>query len=134
MRLPAPERRDQGENVIPLINVVFLLLIFFMLAGSFQATEPFEVEPPEVRAGEPEDDDEGVILLGADGQLAFEGERLEAGALADRVRTRLEETPELELRLKADGDVVAERLLETMDLLRDAGVERLLLLTMYREE
>jgi len=43
-----PERRPDPteERVLPLINVVFLLLIFFMLAGSLSVTEPFDIEPP----------------------------------------------------------------------------------------
>ncbi|MFV8836194.1 biopolymer transporter ExbD [Aquisalimonas sp.] len=130
MRLPAPNRREFGEPVIPLINIVFLLLIFFMLAGTFTTPDPFDVDPPESRAGQEADDGEGVLLLGADGQLAFEGEELEGDdALIRVLEQRLEEEPEFELRLKADGAVGSSRLLDLMDRLRDAGLERLLLLT-----
>ncbi len=130
MRFPQPARRQFGEPVIPLINIVFLLLIFFMLAGTFTAPEPFSVDPPEARSGTPADDDEGVVLLGPDGALAFEGEEVEDGEALERaVARRLEEEPELALRLKADGNVASHRLLDVMDRLRDAGAERVLLLT-----
>lgn len=130
MELPRPARRQFGEPVIPLINIVFLLLIFFMLAGTFTTPEPFSVDPPEARSGASTEDDEGVILLGTGGALAFEGEELDGGeALQRAVARRLEGEPELELRLKADGRVDSGRLLDTMDRLRDAGAERLLLLT-----
>ena len=130
MRLPAPNRREFGEPVIPLINIVFLLLIFFMLAGTFTTPDPFDVDPPESRAGQEADDGEGVLLLGADGQLAFEGEALDGDdALIRLLEERLEAEPEFELRLKADGAVASGRLLDLMDRLRDAGLERLLLLT-----
>ena len=129
MRLPQPRRRQAGEPVIPLINIVFLLLIFFMLAGTFTAPEPFAVDPPEARSGDAADDDEGVVLLGVDGALAFEGEELVGlDELESAVARRLEAEPELRLRLKADGDAASHRLLDVMDRLRDAGTERLLLL------
>ena len=130
MRLPQPRRREVGEPVIPLINIVFLLLIFFMLAGTFATPEPFAVDPPEARSGDAAEDDEGVVLLGADGALAFEGEELaDLDALERAVERRLDGEPGLQLRLKADGDAASHRLLDVMDRLRDAGAERLLLLT-----
>ena len=130
MRLPQPQRREFGEPVIPLINIVFLLLIFFMLAGTFTTPEPFNVDPPETRVGDQDRDDEGVILLGQDGDLAFEGEALEGDdALLEAVRTYIEDDDDYTLRLKADGGVASSRLLDIMDLLRDAGAERVFLLT-----
>lgn len=129
MRFPEPRRREQGENVIPLINIVFLLLIFFMLAGALAPTDPFTVEPPETRGGlEVGDPERRVIALAADGRLAFEGEPVEVDALVELVG-RAADDEEEPIRLKADADVSAERVLDLMDLLRDAGLERLILLT-----
>lgn len=134
MRFPEPERREQGENVIPLINIVFLLLIFFMLAGSLAATDPFDVEPPETRDGlEAEQPEEGVVLLAADGRLALDGEELDEAALALRLREWNDADRTSPVKLKADADVPAERLLDLMDLFRDAGLERLILLTTSAE-
>ena len=38
--------KTSEEGVLPLINVVFLLLIFFMLAGRLASVDPFRTEPP----------------------------------------------------------------------------------------
>ncbi|MCP1673163.1 biopolymer transport protein ExbD [Natronocella acetinitrilica] len=130
MHFPDPPRREQGENVIPLINIVFLLLIFFMLAGALTATDPFDVEPPETRDGrEAERTEDGMILLAADGRLAFEGEELAAEDLTMRLQERLAGAEPPPIKLKADADVSAEAVLDLMDLLRDVGLERLVLLT-----
>lgn len=130
MRLPQPSRREFGEPVIPLINIVFLLLIFFMLAGTLAMPEPFPVDPPEARSGEQADDAEGVILLGRDGALAFEGQELaDDDSLVRVIESRLQAEPDVDLQLKADGNVASARLLDVMDRLREAGAERLLLLT-----
>ena len=41
---------SDDRNLIPLINIVFLLLIFFMVAGSIQATAPSEISLPDITA------------------------------------------------------------------------------------
>ena len=46
MRIRKPERREPPENTIPLINVVFLMLIFFLFAGSIARDDARKVEPP----------------------------------------------------------------------------------------
>ena len=48
---------DSDAGILPLINVVFLLLIFFMIAGQLAEQAPFEVEPP---ASDAEAEDDGA--------------------------------------------------------------------------
>lgn len=130
MRLPEPERREFGENVIPLINIVFLLLIFFMLAGTLSPPDAFDVDPPETREARMEDDpEEGLILLSAGGDLAFEGEEVAFSELAGAVSSRLQDEDPPVLTLKADSGVPASLLLDLMDVLREAGAESIMLLT-----
>ncbi|KAB7627651.1 ExbD/TolR family protein [Alkalilimnicola sp. S0819] len=129
MRLAAPQRREQEENLVPLINIVFLLLIFFMLAGTFTRPELFPVTPPE-SLSEAEAPEEALrLLLAADGRLALDGEELEDAQLRVRLGERLRvERPPI-VQLKADGDIEAARLMAVMNLLRDSGVEDFRLLT-----
>jgi len=125
-----PDRRpDQSEErSLPLINVVFLLLIFFMIAGSLSATEPFEVEPPASRS-DGEHDAQGVtILMSRDGRLALDGEVLAEAALLARLEARLAEAPQTPITLKADGHAPANRLVRFTQSLYEKGVEKLELL------
>ncbi|MEL7528591.1 MAG: biopolymer transporter ExbD, partial [Pseudomonadota bacterium] len=46
MRMRQQQRRDPPENTIPLINVVFLMLIFFLFAGSIARDDARKIEPP----------------------------------------------------------------------------------------
>lgn len=132
MRFRRPMRKtDSEERILPLINVVFLLLIFFMLAGRLTAAEPFDVAPPHsAAAGAPEAavadrPREAVILLAADGRLALDGAPLDVAALQAALGDRLAATPDLPVHLKADGDAEAAAVVALMERLRDAGVGRL---------
>jgi len=123
-------RRDQGEPVLPLINIVFLLLIFFMIAGKLTSSDPFEVTPPDSAAESLPDGEAPSLLLGADGSLAFEGEVLAREALPG-VLAALQAEGRLErLRLRADATADTPDVVALMELLRESGVERLHLLTL----
>lgn len=131
MRFQPPRPRNDDERILPLINVVFLLLIFFMLAGKLSASDPFEVAPPRSASEASVDARELVIALGPQGQLAFDGVMLDEASLAQAVGDRLtqEDAPVPRIWLKADGQADATRLIAIMETLRSAGVERLKLLT-----
>jgi biopolymer transport protein ExbD len=40
------KKNDSDDNLIPLINVVFLMLIFFMVAGQIQKSDAIKLQPP----------------------------------------------------------------------------------------
>ena len=119
---------DDG-SIMPLINVVFLLLIFFMLAGTLSATDPFEVEPPTSESERLTEAEALVVLVAADGRLALDGEPLAPDALRQAIAGRMADTPGLEVRLKADSSADANQVIGVMEDLREAGIERLQLMT-----
>lgn len=129
MRFAHSRRRNEDERILPLINVVFLLLIFFMLAGRFSASDPFEVEPPRSVSQGAATERDILVLVSADGRLALDGEIIESAALGAAVADRLSPDKTMRLWLKADGSAEATRVVEVMELLRAAGAEQLRLLT-----
>jgi biopolymer transport protein ExbD len=90
VRFEPPRPRDDDERVLPLINVVFLLLIFFMLAGALAPADPFRVDPPLSRSEAPPPAEPLTLLIGADGELALDGEPLDEAGLLDRLGELIE--------------------------------------------
>ncbi len=125
MNFASQKQRRPVENVVPLINIVFLLLIFFMLAGSLRPVEPFAVELPKA-AGEREPAERGaegsVLFVAANGELALDGQRLDEAALLAALAAR---SGDGSLQLRADARVPARRFLPLLGRLRDAGVAEL---------
>lgn len=123
-----PSRPKTGEErVLPLINVVFLLLIFFMLAGRLAAVDPFRTEPPRSASEGLTREHDMVVHVGADGRLALDGAIMDAAELRGAVaRHGTSQT----VRLESDGEAEAVRVVAVMELLRAAGVEEIDLLTL----
>lgn len=52
MNFEPPPRKEPPESIVPMINVVFLLLIFFLMTAQIAPPDPFGIEPPESAEGE----------------------------------------------------------------------------------
>ena len=133
MRLPEPERIDDSDNMLPLINVVFLLLIFFILVGAFHSVDLFEVEPPESTTADANEAEPPLVLVGADGRLAIGEQQVDELDLQLAVSDLLAEQPSAVVRVKADLRSEARRVVEVMEMLNAMGVEQVLLLTLEPE-
>lgn len=80
--IPDTPRRRQAEPVVPMINVVFLLLIFFLMTARIAPPDPFEMTLPTAEGGDPASEVQG-LYLSATGEIAFgqtRGEAALAGA------------------------------------------------------
>jgi biopolymer transport protein ExbD len=118
MRPRSRLRRRAGadDGVLPLINVVFLLLIFFMVAGRLSAVDPFRIDPARAGLEGPGPDGAPVLLIGADGRLALDGAEIERAALAAALDGAAR------VRVKADRAADSLALVALLAELRAAGV------------
>lgn len=124
--------RNDDDSVLPLINVVFLLLIFFMLAGHLAAGDPFVIEPPKSQSEGLDSPQDILILVSADGRFALDGVEMSEEAVIETATQRLQaqkDSKNLTLRLKTDGATSANRIVKLMQRLRRAGFKSLKLLT-----
>jgi len=117
-------RQNEDDRVLPLVNVVFLLLIFFMIAGQMVQQEEFNVAPPLSEAGGSDRIRTGTVEISVSGEIAFEGASVSDDDLRRLMATKAQEKALPPLRVKADGGAEAVRVIEVMALLRDAGIKR----------
>lgn len=126
-------RRRARENIVPLVNIVFLLLIFFMLAGTLRSPEALEVDPPETAAGLPwasAGSDTRTLILDRHGVVALDGRILESGELRSMLSSSAErDSPRAPIRLRADRRARAEDLLRLLESLSQLGFEDVALVT-----
>ena len=75
MEFSDPPRRAAEASLLPMINVVFLLLIFFLIAARMTPQEPFAVSPPEAAAAQDADEALGqfTLYLDVEGRAGYRG-------------------------------------------------------------
>lgn len=120
---------DSEAGILPLINVVFLLLVFFMLAGTLTTQDLLEIEPTMSRSETEAGDQDFIVLVGVEGQLAVDDAELDLDGVTRLVAERLVDAPDAVVWVKADARSDAVALVDVLDRLREAGVDEVRLLT-----
>ncbi len=119
-------------DIAPLIDIVFLLLVFFMLTSTFLVPEAIELELPESSSATVTDVTPIVISLNENGDLALNGERIEMGQLRGAVEALLKADADAAITLKSDARTEVQQLLAVMDEIRAAGGTDVALATLQK--
>lgn len=112
-------------SIAPLIDCVFLLLIFFLLTSSFIEQAGIEIQLPESAYASALEEKEIVILISAEGALQVNGEQVGFENLEARVAALRKELDTERALIRADKDVRLGLLTKVMDAVKSAGVESL---------
>lgn len=123
-----PSRHPRGINMVPLINIVFLLLVFFMVTSTVRVIDPVDQALPEAGTGSGEEAPEQVLVLHADGRIELAGEAVPPGGLDAALAALAGEGVE-EILVKADGSARASHLRTVMESARAAGIQGVALAT-----
>ena len=128
----APTSQAEIE-MTPLIDMVFILLIFFLVTTSFVAETGLSINRPRSGSADSLPRDSISIAIGPDGRIALGGQ--EAGLFAVRpyLERQLRSRPELAAVIIADRTVSAERIVRVMDEIRAAGISDVALATETEE-
>ncbi len=133
MNLRPPRRPQAQENsMIPLINVVFLMLAFFMILGQIESPDAVRVDPPKSLSREAQGEYAATLLVAANQSLYLNNRRLDPGQLTSEIRRLLETAADpqsVRVLVKADGSLPATELREVLALLRAGGLLRVSLAT-----
>lgn len=124
-RRPEPNDTLLPFDLTPLIDIVFLLLIFFMVSARFLDPRGFEVELPEAAEapGQVGVQETPMLLVRADGGARWDGRDLAPDGSLEMA------TPVSEVILQADREARHGAVIRWMDLLKAAGVVRVTLAT-----
>ncbi|MFZ5835616.1 MAG: ExbD/TolR family protein [Pseudomonadota bacterium] len=125
-----PERpKREYEYLVPLINVVFLLITFFLITGTMQTAEPVKVELPEGSIDETKPAEAVTMYVGADGFVYMFDQVIEAQFAPFMLRSFFLKEGHRSVQIRADRNANAETLIDLMEKMREIQVEEIIILT-----
>jgi biopolymer transport protein ExbD len=138
MRLSAPARRGARIEMVPLIDVVFLLLVFFTYAMlSMIVPRGVKVRLPAVGGAEGAAREPVAVTIGRGGELWVDREPVEIEALVGRVKACLDARagggPDAWVLVHGDARAPLESALDVLARLRDGGIEKVTFRTAGRK-
>jgi biopolymer transport protein ExbD len=123
-------RRDEGGIIMtPLIDMVFLTLLFFMVNAVLSINPAIRVDLPRARSSLGAVGTDVVVTVQADGGVFIDERRVELASFGVQLRAALARAGVSSILLQADKSLSYERLVEVMDLAKLAGTSRISLAT-----
>ena len=125
MKLPEPEETSAGPNLTPVIDVVFLLLIFFLVATRFNQEErELDVELPEVVQAQPMAMTQGLIInITRDGSYKVVKKEYREEQLAVLIRQAKRNNPHQTALIRGDGNSALKYAARVMSICNRAGMD-----------
>ena len=113
---------EAGEvNLTPMLDVVFIMLIFFIVTTSFIKESGIEIERPEASAATPRPDAQVMVALTGEGAVWVDGQPVDVHRVGPEVAGLI--SGSASVVIQADRQATTGLLVEVMDRLREAGVE-----------
>lgn len=133
MKLRRRPPRKARIEIIPMIDTVFFLLVFFMMASlSMTVHGGIPVNLPKAARAEAARGPV-TISIGRDGVVYLEREPIEPAQLTARLRKRAQAEPDVAAVIEADTDVRHGRVVDVMDAARVAGIGKLAIAVTRRD-
>ncbi|MEJ2202144.1 MAG: biopolymer transporter ExbD [Desulfuromonadaceae bacterium] len=130
------KRRDEPKvDMTPMVDVVFLLLIFFMISTTFIETPGLSIKLPEASTRVAEKEPEEIkIYLSKKGEIFLGETRMDAAGLKRRLEAYGKKAEHMTFLLLADKDARHGQVVELMDLAKVSGFAKLAIATEERKQ
>ena len=130
MQYKSPVPQHGILNLTPLIDIVFLLLVFFMLTAHFVEEKQIALQLPTAASSEALSSEEVVtVSIDQAGMYYLSGEPIHADVLQSRLTQLFTQFPKLILQLKADQQVSYEKVVHVLDSARIVGIDNMDIVT-----
>ena len=126
------QRRKHAQVQVPLtslIDIVFLLLIYFLLTTNFLVEEGIKIKLPQARAAAPQTEEVITVYVDQQGRAFLGTEEVSLGRLFDRLKEMIRNRENKLVVVRADRAVILNKAVKVMDIAKAAGAGRLCLAT-----
>lgn len=130
LKLTRPRRGAHLISLVPMIDVLLILLVFFMVTSTYLNLDMIPAHSPnqpapERTVAEAPSSQTLMIRLGADGSIALGGQRVDFPALQDSLSRALIDAPLTQVLILPSGQAQTQSLISVLDVAAEVGVQRL---------
>lgn len=118
----------KDENIVlitPLIDIMFLILIFFVLNTSFSRNTSVDVEVPQASSGAVSEESEFYITISNDHRVYINEEEVELNKFSSKLLSYIGDFSEPNIVIEGDKSISYDFLMEVMDRVRILGFENI---------
>ena len=134
MEFNPKKKRRVLINITSLIDVMFLLLIFFMVTSTFLDQPGMKLELPSAESAEVARVEKLVLYISSDDAVVFNDQSVALDDLEETMRAALSEIEDRTLVLNADKSVQHGTVIRVMDIAKKLGLERLVIGIKMKED
>ena len=135
MRIQRRSVRKARIEIIPMIDTIFFLLVFFMISTlSMTQFKGMAVNLPKAASGQQAPAESAAITIEKDGQLFLNQQRVKKTALGDALKQQLAKNADMLVVINADDGVAHGRVVEVMDIARAVNVARMAIAVKPKEQ
>lgn len=120
---------DLNVDVTPMLDVVFILLIFFIVTASFIKESGIEVNRPQASSAVKQENASILVAISAEDDIWIDGRKVDVHAIGAMIERLHAENPQGSVVIQADQDSTNKRLIAVMDAARTAGVANIAIAT-----
>ncbi|MBW2092744.1 MAG: biopolymer transporter ExbD [Deltaproteobacteria bacterium] len=135
MQFKTRNRETPLIEIAPLIDVVFLLLLFFMVTTQFTTAPGLQIALPEIKPGAPVTTTAKInVSITAAGDIYVAGNPVPAEDLKEALKKAASDLASTIVILTADKDVSHGKIVSVMDTLRDLGIKKMVIAARWKAE
>lgn len=135
MRIQRRSMKKARIEIIPMIDTIFFLLVFFMISTlSMSQYKGMPVNLPKAASGRQAPAESAAITIDKDDRLFLDKQPVDKSLLRDLLRQQLAKNPELLVVINADNGVAHGRVVEVMDIARSADVVKMAIAVKPKEQ
>jgi biopolymer transport protein ExbD len=129
MRYSRSRARSTTLNMTPLIDVVLVLIVFFLMTTTFVFMPGIKVDLPSGRVMQQASDSDATVVITQDGTIYYQHAGVDLQTLQLALSQAQQQHPGLRLVIQADKSAQHGRVVEVMDMAKGMGIERLAIAT-----
>jgi biopolymer transport protein ExbD len=135
MRFKRRKEEDQMLSIVPLIDTIFFLMLFFAVTYDFDLASGVHIDMPEVTQKSVEDESNKVtLIMNKSAEIYLGGEKIDQKALEMKLQNLVKEKGAVSVVLQADKDVSHGKVVQIMDIAKNAGINSIIIAARWKAE